>query len=492
MSAMFDSYSIGKLQFNNRIVLAPLTRGRAGERRIPNAMMADYYYQRAGAGLIITEATVISPQANGWNHSPGIYTSKMVEGWKTVTGKVGKTKTPIFLQLWHCGRASHSDFHNGECPVSASAVKIENGELIHTPLGKKSYETPRPLTVDEIKRTVDDYRKAAKNAKEAGFSGVEVHGANGYLINQFLESKTNNRDDEYGGSIENRFRFFKKVIEAVLEVWEPECVGVRISPNGIFNDMGSDDYRETFLYTAQELNKLNIGYLHILDGLAFGFHEKGDPMTLAEFRPVFKGTIIGNCGYTFELARERIESDDADMIAFGRSFISNPDLPQRFKNNSPLNPSDDMMRKGDPFIGKFFTGLMKPKNPIPGTGLAGEVETVGKNAKLFREGDQIFGESISTFGTYAEFICLSEEGLLLTKPGNITYEEAAPTCDGVLTSLNFLKQLAYIRSGQSILINGASGSLGTTAVLLARCYGTEVTGVCSNTNLEMVKSLAAD
>jgi N-ethylmaleimide reductase len=217
-----------------------------------------------------------------------------------------------------------------------------NGDHVHTPEGNKLYETPRPLTVNEIRATVDDYHNAAANAKKAGFSGVEVHGANGYLINQFLDSKTNIRDDHYGGSVENRFRFFKEVLEAVLEVWEPECVGARISPNGVFNDMGSEDFREIFLYAAGELNKFNLGYLHIMDGLAFGFHEKGEPMTLAEFRPIFKGCIIGNCGYTKETAEERLEEGVADMAAFGRPFITNPDLPERFLNDWPLNPAEDM------------------------------------------------------------------------------------------------------------------------------------------------------
>jgi N-ethylmaleimide reductase len=220
-------------------------------------------------------------------------------------------------------------------------VKL-NGDKIHTPLGSKLYETPRPLTEDEIKVTVNDYHKAAENAKAAGFSGVEVHGANGYLINQFLDSTTNKREDQYGGSLENRFRFFKEVLEAVLEVWPPEQVGARISPNGVFNDMGCDDFRELFLYVAAEINKLNLGYLHIMDGLAFGFHEKGEQMILAEFRPVFKGTIIGNCGYTKETAEERIAEGNADMIAFGRPYITNPDLPERFKHNWPLNPAEDM------------------------------------------------------------------------------------------------------------------------------------------------------
>jgi N-ethylmaleimide reductase len=338
---LFEPMTLGNHRLKNRIAMAPMTRGRAGTDRVPNELMAEYYYQRSSAGLLITEATVISKQGIGWIDSPGIYTEEMIDGWRKVINKLKPTGTPIFLQLWHCGRASHSDFHNGELPVSASAVKL-NGDNIRTPHGIKPYETPRALSIDEINVTVNDYFKAAKNAKAAGFSGIEVHGANGYLINQFLDSTTNLRDDQYGGSLENRFRFFKDVLGAVLEVWPPESVGARISPNGVFNDMGCDDFRELFLYVAAEINKFNLGYLHIMDGLAFGFHEKGMPMTLAEFRPVFKGTIIGNCGYTKEAAEERIAEGNADMIAFGRPYITNPDLPERLKNGWPLNPAEDM------------------------------------------------------------------------------------------------------------------------------------------------------
>jgi N-ethylmaleimide reductase len=340
-SKLFEPISIGDLHLNNRIAMAPMTRGRAGKERVPNDLMAEYYFQRSGAGLLITEATVISKQGIGWIDSPGIYTDEMVRGWKKITGKIKPTGTPIFLQLWHCGRVSHSDFHEGNLPVSASAVKL-NGDHIHTPLGTKPYETPRPLSIDEIRATVSDYRKAAENAKAAGFSGVEVHGANGYLINQFLDATTNHRNDQYGGSLENRFRFFKEVLEAVLEVWPSDRVGVRISPNGVFNDMGCEDYRELYLYVANEINKLTLGYLHIMDGLAFGFHGKGEPMSLSEFRTVFQGIIIGNCGYTKESAQERIAEGNADIIAIGRPFITNPDLPERFRNNGPLNPSEDM------------------------------------------------------------------------------------------------------------------------------------------------------
>ena len=193
---LFEPLQMGNFELKNRIVLAPMTRGRAGVERIPNELMAEYYFQRASAGLLITEATVVSPQGNGWVGSPGIYTDKMVEGWRIVTQELKPTGTPVFLQLWHCGRASHSDFHNGALPVSASAVK-HNGDQIHTPLGKKDYEIPRALSIDEIKATVNDYSTAAANAREAGFSGVEVHSANGYLINQFLDSKTNLRTDNY-------------------------------------------------------------------------------------------------------------------------------------------------------------------------------------------------------------------------------------------------------------------------------------------------------
>jgi N-ethylmaleimide reductase len=343
MSPLFKKLSMGNLSLKNRIALAPMTRGRAGETRIPNETMAEYYHQRSGAGLLITEATVISKQGIGWIGSPGIFTEEMVEGWRVVTDRIKPTGTPIFLQLWHCGRASHSDFHGGELPVSASAVKL-NGDSIHTPFGKKPYETPRPMSLDEIEATVNDYRKAAMNAKAAGFSGVEIHGANGYLINQFLDSKTNQRKDQYGGSIENRFRFFKEVVEAVLKVWEADRVGARISPNGVFNDMGSENFRETYLYAAEALNNLKLGYLHVMDGLAFGFHEKGAPMTLAEFRPIYDGMLMGNCGHTKETAEKIISEGQADVIAFGRPFITNPDLPERFKNNWPLNPAEDMSR----------------------------------------------------------------------------------------------------------------------------------------------------
>ena len=333
--ALFQSFKMHDLELANRVVLAPMTRARAGKERIPNSMMADYYHQRSQAGLVITEATTISEGANGWNQSPGIYTDEMVEGWKQTTTAVHNSGGLVFLQMWHCGRASHSSFHNGERSVAPSAIKI-NDEYIHTPIGKQSHETPRALKTEELPEIVEDYRKAAQRAKDAGFDGVEVHGANGYLIDTFLQSKTNQRDDDYGGSVENRYRFLSDVVEAVTSVWPVNRVGVRLSPNGAFNDMGSPDYREQFTYVAEELDKFGLAYLHVMDGLAFGFHELGEPMTLVEFRNVFSGALMGNCGYTQETADAAISAGNADLISFGRPFISNPDLVDRFRNDWPL------------------------------------------------------------------------------------------------------------------------------------------------------------
>ncbi|MEM6501012.1 MAG: alkene reductase [Cyanobacteria bacterium P01_C01_bin.89] len=341
---LLSPVKVGDLELQNRVVLAPLTRGRAGEKRIPNPMMAEYYAQRANGNLLISEATVISEQGFGWVDSPGIYNDEQVAGWKVVTDAVHAKGGKMILQLWHCGRSSHSDFHNGELPVSSAAVKIDDGSQAHTPNGKKDYEVPRALTTEEVAVVVEDYRQAAERAKAAGFDGVEIHGANGYLIDQFLQSKVNQRDDKYGGSLENRFRFLKEITEAILTVWESGAVGVRLSPNGVFNDVGSPDYRETYLYVVEQLKQYGLGYLHIMDGLGFGFHEQGEPMTLAEFRAIYPGTIIGNCGYTQEAAEEAIAAGNADLIAFGRPYITNPDLINRFANGYPLTDSSDPSR----------------------------------------------------------------------------------------------------------------------------------------------------
>ena len=329
------------ITLRNRVVMAPLTRARAGVTRVPNDLMQEYYIQRASAGLIISEAVTISEQGFGWIDSPGIYNEEQVEGWKKITTALHDKGTPIFMQLWHCGRASHSSFHAGKPPVSSSAIKL-NGDTIHSPAGKQPYETPRALETHEVAAVVQDYRRAAERAKAAGFDGIEIHAANGYLIDQFLQSKTNHRTDVYGGSLENRFRFLKEIVEAILNVWPADRVGVRLSPNGVFNDMGSPDFRETFTDAANRLNAFNLAYLHVVDGLAFGFHELGAPMQLPEFRAVFSGALMGNCGYTAEAAESAIASENADLIAFGRPFLSNPDLVERFANGWELNPPAEM------------------------------------------------------------------------------------------------------------------------------------------------------
>jgi N-ethylmaleimide reductase len=339
--ALLSPFELRALKLRNRVVMAPMTRCRAGEKRIPNSLMARYYVQRASAGLIITEATVISKQGIGYLNTPGIYSDEQTEAWRKVVDAVHARETPMFLQLWHCGRASHSSFHeNQELPIAPSAVRL-NGESLHTPAGKQPYETPRALETDEVRAIVEDYRHAAQRAKTAGFDGIEIHAANGYLIDQFLQSKTNQRTDRYGGNLENRYRFLDEIVKAVLTVWPAGRVGVHLSPNGIYNDMGSPDFRETFLYVAKQLDTNGLAYLHVVDGLTFGFHGLGVAMTLAEFRDVLRGALIGNCGYTQETAEAAIRSHHADLISFGRPFISNPDLVERFANGWALNPPAD-------------------------------------------------------------------------------------------------------------------------------------------------------
>lgn len=338
---LLSTYDLHGLALRNRVVMAPLTRARAGRERLPNDLMVEYYRQRASAGLIIAEATTISEQGFGWVDSPGIYNDVQVAGWQKIVGALHAKGTPIFLQLWHCGRASHSSFHGGRPAVSASAIKL-NGDYLHTPAGKQPYETPRALETAEVAAVVQDYRQAAVRAKAAGFDGVEIHAANGYLIDQFLQSRTNQRTDCYGGSLQNRFRFLREIVEAILTVWPAARVAVRLSPNGNFNDMGSPDFRETFTDAARQLNAYGLAFLHVVDGLAFGFHEQGPAMTLPEFRAVFTGPLMGNCGYTQETAEAAIGSGHADLIAFGRPFLSNPDLVERFTHGWELNPPADM------------------------------------------------------------------------------------------------------------------------------------------------------
>ncbi|MEM1296427.1 MAG: alkene reductase [Verrucomicrobiota bacterium] len=327
--------TIGGLLLRNRVALAPMTRTRAEADATPNSLMAEYYAQRASAGLVIAEATAVAADGIAWMGMPGAFDEKHIAGWRETVDAVHEKGGTIFLQIWHPGRATHSSINNGKQPVAPSAVRLE-GDQIHTPNGKQDYEVPRSLETSEIPGIIALFKSAAEVAKEAGFDGIEVHAANGYIIDQFLQSKTNHRTDEYGGSVEKRYQFLKEIVEAVTAVYPANRVGVRLAPNGAFDDMGSPDFREQFTYVASELNKIGLAYLHVMDGLAFGFHELGEPMTLEEFRAVFSGPIIGNCGYTEETAETAISEGHADMIAFGRPYISNPDLVERFAEGLPL------------------------------------------------------------------------------------------------------------------------------------------------------------
>ena len=334
---LFTSFNMGGLTLRNRVVLAPLTRGRSGPERIPNEMVIRYYTQRSSAGLLITEATSISDQGNGWAESAGIYTPQMRDGWAKVTESVHRQGGLIFCQLWHTGRASHTSFQVNNQPIVAPSAIAIVGEGVYGQDGKKyPHEVPRALETSEIPGIVQDYKNAARFAKEAGFDGVEVHSANGYLIDQFLQTCSNKRTDQYGGSVENRCRFLGEILAAITEVWPSERVGVRLSPNGAYNGMGSADNTETFTFVLQQLDKLRLSYAHLMDGLGFGYHNLCPPFTLEYARKHFSAPLIGNVGYTKDSAEEAISKGHADLIAFGRPFIGNPDLVERFKNNWPL------------------------------------------------------------------------------------------------------------------------------------------------------------
>jgi N-ethylmaleimide reductase len=351
---LLDPIRMGSLGLKNRVVLAPMTRGRAGADRVPTPTVAEYYRQRSGAGLLITEAAAVSKEGNAWVAAPAIYTDEHVAGWKTVVDSVHAEGSKIFLQLWFGGRAAHSSMLDGELPVAPSAIRM-NGEGVHTENGKQPHETPRALATDEIAGVVESYVAAARRAKDAGFDGVEIHAANGYLIDQFLQSKTNKRTDRYGGDLENRFRFLKEIVEGIQGVYPSDRIGVRLSPNGVYNDMGSEDFRETVMHAATELDKVGLAYLHIVDGLAFGFHELGQAVTLDEISAVFHGTLMGNCGYELETANTAIANGSADLIAFGRPYIANPDLVERFRNQWPLAESEPDSWFGGDAVGTGYT-----------------------------------------------------------------------------------------------------------------------------------------
>jgi len=334
-SNLFSPIKLGSITLNNRMVMAPMTRNRAPECT-PTALMVEYYSQRAGAGLIISEGAQISEQGVGYPATPGIYNQQQIEGWKQITDAVHAKGGKIFVQLWHCGRVSHPDFHGGELPVGPSAIRPTGQAFTYE--GLKDFVTPRALESDEITAIVEQFRNAAACAKEAGFDGVEIHAANGYLIDQFIRDGSNHRTDQYGGSLENRTRLLLETIAAVSSEIGSQCVGVRLSPVNGFNDMSDSNPQATFNHVADSLNALNLAYLHVVEVNMAGEVEAGfDPVAL---RRHFDGTYIANGGYDCEHAQAALTDGSADLIAFGVPFLANPDLPERFRINAPLNEVD--------------------------------------------------------------------------------------------------------------------------------------------------------
>lgn len=328
MSVLFQPLTVGALELPNRLVMAPLTRSRAGESRIPNELMQEYYVQRASAGLIITEATAITPSAVGYANTPGIWSDEQVAGWKKITDAVRAADGRMVMQLWHVGRISDPIFLNGELPVAPSAIQPAGHVSLVRP--KKEYVTPRALTTAEVKQIVQDYRQAAINAKAAGFDGVELHAANGYLIDQFLQTKTNQRNDEYGGSLENRARLLLEVTDQLIDVWGADRVGVHLAPRRDAHDMGDDNPPQTFGYVAEQLGQRKIAFICAREYVA-------DDSLAGLIKQKFGGVFIANEKLEREQAERLIELGEADAVAFGQLYIANPDLLERFKQHAELN-----------------------------------------------------------------------------------------------------------------------------------------------------------
>ena len=336
---LFEPLTLGAIEAKNRIFMAPLTRGRSTQPgSVPNEMMATYYRQRAGAGLIISEATGISVEGLGWPAAPGIWSDAQTEGWKPVTEAVHEEGGKIVLQMWHMGRLVHPDFLGGNPPVSASATKAPGHA--HTFEGRKDYEQARELSKEEIARVVEDYRHAAENAKKAGFDGVQLHGANGYLVDQFLRDSTNLREDDYGGSPENRTRFLREVLTALVDVWGADRVGVRLSPNGETQGCDDSDPPATFGAAAKVVEDLGLAFLELREpGPEGTFGATEVPKQSPLIRKAYSGALILNSDYTPEQAVADIEADRCDAVSWGRDFISNPDLPERFRLGAQLQPN---------------------------------------------------------------------------------------------------------------------------------------------------------
>ncbi|MGV2497083.1 alkene reductase [Pelagerythrobacter aerophilus] len=336
---LFEPLTMGALEAKNRIFMAPLTRGRATlPGVVPNEMMTTYYRQRAGAGLIISEATGISVEGSGWPGAPGIWSEEQIDGWKPVTDAVHREGGLIVLQLWHMGRLVHPDFLDGAPPVSSSATTAPGHA--HTYEGRKDYEPARALSIEDIARVVEDYRKAAENAKKAGFDGVQLHGANGYLIDQFLRDSTNLRDDKYGGSPENRARLLREVLTALIDVWGADRVGLRLSPNGETQGCDDSDPAATFGAAARVVQDLGIAFLELREpGPEGTFGSTEVPKQSPLIRSIYSGPLILNSDYDAVQAAADLEAGRADAISFGRPFISNPDLPERIRTGADLAPN---------------------------------------------------------------------------------------------------------------------------------------------------------
>lgn len=334
--ALFTPLHLGPLTLPNRILMAPLTRCRADHGHIPNAMMAEHYAQRASAGLIIAEATMAMAGNSAFYAEPGIYNQAQIEGWQQVTDAVHQAGGRIFLQIWHGGRACHPLFNDGAQPVAPSAIPITNSEL-HTPDGKKPYVTPRALTTAEIPDIVAGFQQAAKNAKAAGFDGVEIHSANGYLLDSFLRDGANHRTDHYGGSLENRTRLLVEILEALIPVWGGDRLGVRISPLNSFNSMVDSDPVGLSIHVAKTLAPYNLAYLHVMRGDLLG-EQTGDVLT--PIRDHYPGVLIGNVNYSPTEAAAAVSQGLVDAIAFGQAFIANPDLPARIHQDAPFSDAD--------------------------------------------------------------------------------------------------------------------------------------------------------
>ena len=332
---LFSPIKVGALTLNNRMVMAPLTRTRAGYEHLPNALMAEYYAQRASAGLIITECTMITPNTSAFAAEPGVYTAEQIEAWKLTTNAVHEKGGKIFMQIWHAGRAAHPDLNGGAPTFSASAIAI-NGD-VHTQNGMVPHVAPQELSVEQIQVIVHEFAQAAKNAIAAGFDGVEVHAANGYLIDQFLRDGSNKRSDAYGGSLENRARFLSEILTAVSAAIGADRVGVRLSPLNSYNGMIDSDPIALIDYLSKHLNSFNLAYLHLMRADFFQA-QKGDVMTVA--RANYKGVLIGNMGYSGDEAQQAIKDGLLDVVAFGTGFLANPDLPARLKAGVALNAPD--------------------------------------------------------------------------------------------------------------------------------------------------------